>query len=301
VGLKKRQEGLRREIGRSEKKIASQVRAERIRAVRHGEDLPAKKKPKLTLNEVAVKYFEERGPFLKGAANDQNRWKNHLEKTLGQKTVDAISALDVDRIRINLKNQGRSQGTFWNIMELARRIINYGEERNLCPPLSFRLKLGKRSNEKTELLTPEQWSRVLLALDNYPDQALANIVRVALFGGLRKPEIFNLKWPDLDFRNRLLHIRVPKSGEAETIPMNDLLHETLKNHPKTESEYVFPGRNGNKRTDCRVAKTIKKPPTSPRTSAPSTASATPSPPVSPNPARSISTTSKNSSATAAPK
>ncbi len=33
--------------------------------------------------------------------------------------------------------------------------------------------------------------------------------------------------------------------------MNDSARQVLENHPRTESPYVFPGRNGKQRVDCK--------------------------------------------------
>jgi integrase len=241
---------------------AHQIYAERLRKIRHGEELPSKK-PILTLNRVAEKYFEDHGPTLRGKsrATDENRWENHLKDSVGKNTTRQLGQLDVDRIRLTLQKHGMAAGTVANVLELLRRIVNYGVDRKLCPPLSFRIKLPGKKNMKTELLTPEQWERVIAVLDEYENQAAANMVRVALFTGLRRGEIFRLKWEDLDFRNRIIYVREPKSGEPETIVMNDMAHDALKNHEamfRTEDvPYVFPGRKGQGRVFTRVGRIIR--------------------------------------------
>jgi integrase len=71
---------------------------------------------------------------------------------------------------------------------------------------------------------------------------------MALYSGMRRGEMFRLKWEDVDFDLGFLHIRDPKGGPSQRIPLNDMARGLLENHPKV-SEYVFPGRNGGKRTD----------------------------------------------------
>ncbi|SHK16979.1 Site-specific recombinase XerD [Desulfatibacillum alkenivorans DSM 16219] len=237
---------------------AAHIRAERIRSIRHGEDLPRKKERPLTCNELSERYFKGPGALIKSIRNDENRWENHLKIGLGSKEPGVITQLDIDKLIKDLKNREKSAGTIWNVLELFRRIVNFGADRNLSPPLSFKLKMPKRNSEKTEVLSPEEWERLKAALNEYPNQASANMVRIAAFGGLRKSEIFGLKWEDIDFLHRIIRISNPKSGEPEKIPMNDLLYETLKTHPKFDSEYVFPGRSGKKRGDSKVAQRIKK-------------------------------------------
>ena len=76
---------------------------------------------------------------------------------------------------------------------------------------------------------------------------------MALFTGMRKGEIFNLKWTDINFNNRLITIRNPKSGRDEHIPMNQSTFDLLKSHPKHDLNYelVFPNKFGKKRLDIR--------------------------------------------------
>ena len=46
--------------------------------------------------------------------------------------------------------------------------------------------------------------------------------------GLRKGEVVNIKWDDIDFRNRIIYIGNTKNGEKREIPINDYLTEQLK-------------------------------------------------------------------------
>ncbi len=48
-------------------------------------------------------------------------------------------------------------------------------------------------NEKTEELTTEQLTRLLEVLDTTADQQAANIMKIALFTGMRRGEIFKLE------------------------------------------------------------------------------------------------------------
>jgi len=71
---------------------------------------------------------------------------------------------------------------------------------------------------------------------------LRDIVLVALNTGMRKGEIFNLKWQDVDLDLRMIHVSDSKNYEARDIPMNDILYKTLKAlREKAEEgqEYVF--------------------------------------------------------------
>ena len=80
-------------------------------------------------------------------------------------TKTEIIALDVERFRRNLFKEKKASATVKNILELLRRIINYGVNNNLCKAISFTIKMPPVDNEKTEELTPDQLSNLLNVID----------------------------------------------------------------------------------------------------------------------------------------
>jgi integrase len=44
---------------------------------------------------------------------------------------------------------------------------------------------------------------------------------------MRRGEILNLKWLDIDLSNGYIHVRRSKSGKGRKIPINETLRETL--------------------------------------------------------------------------
>nr|WP_251031247.1 tyrosine-type recombinase/integrase [Paraburkholderia strydomiana] len=79
--------------------------------------------------------------------------------------------------------------------------------------------------------------------------ALRPAVLVSIMSGLRKSELFNLRWADIDLVHRIVTVRDEhaKSGKQRHIPMNAALYDVLVSwkplaHP--ESPYVFAGESG---------------------------------------------------------
>lgn len=62
---------------------------------------------------------------------------------------------------------------------------------------------------------------------------------MALYTGMRRGEIFNLKWFDVDFNRGLIQIRESKSGKKRVVPINVTI-KMLLDDLKPKSEYVFP-------------------------------------------------------------
>ncbi len=95
------------------------------------------------------------------------------------------------------------------------------------------------SNERTEGLTSDQMASLLSAIDSHPDIQSANFMLVALYTGMRKSELFRLKWADVDYDRGFIHIRTPKGGKDQIIPLNETVNTILQGHPKKDSEFTM--------------------------------------------------------------
>jgi hypothetical protein len=90
-------------------------------------------------------------------------------------------------------------------------------------------------------------------LEEESDIQVSNLVRLALYTGMRRGELFNLNWGDIDFYNKTITVKSDKKGDQPTIPLNEMAEKVLVEHAHTEngSKFVFPGRGGKKRTECK--------------------------------------------------
>ena len=188
---------------------------------------------------------------LKGIITDENRFQLYLSSPFGDKLPSELASLDIHRLRISLLKR-KSPGTVKNVLELLRRIINFGKKNNLCAGINFIIEMPEVDNEQTEDLSPDQFSSLLHALDESTDIIASNIMRMALFTGMRRGELFKLQWNDIDFDRGFIFLRDPKGNKGQKIPLNDGARKTLVKMPKT-SEYVFPGKGGAQRVDINKA------------------------------------------------
>jgi integrase len=134
-------------------------------------------------------------------------------------------------------------------------------------PASY-IKLPKLNNEVTECLTREEIHRLKKTLDGWWNKRVALLVNFALYTGMRRGEIFNLKWENVDFEKGIVVLRNPKGGRDETLPLsNEALNIVRKEKeclPYPTCPYVFPNKWGKKRegfgnTWTRIRKSAKLP------------------------------------------
>lgn len=198
--------------------------------------------------------FERQKAENKSINDDRLRWNKHLKADFENKEPQELLTLDVDRIRHRLLKAGKAPATVRQVIILLKRIINFSVHKGLCPapdPSRLHFEMPKVRNETTEDLTPDQLEALLKAIDEDPNTQAANIMRMALFTGMRRGELFRLKWEHIDHERGFILLVDTKGGGDQKIPLNEAARELLENHPRSESEYVFPGRGGNQRTDVR--------------------------------------------------
>ena len=164
-------------------------------------------------------------PDLKGRENDIYRFRNYIKEDFGERTPSEVVSGDIERFRHKLQNQQLMPATVRHVLELLRRLANYAFKKKFCPGLSFKIQMPTVDNQKTENLTKTQLETLLRVLDDEPDKQVSSIVRLVLYTGLRRGEIFSLKWNDIDFYEKTITIRSKKKGKCV---------ELLKHHLELE-------------------------------------------------------------------
>ena len=188
----------------------------------------------------------------KSLKNEKIKYEKCIRDDLGKKAPGELMPLDVDRLRLKLQKRGKRTMAA-RVLELLRRTINYGVKRGLIAQIIFKIEIPRLNNQTTEDLSPKQIKKLIEVLDADKDQMAANVMRLALFTGMRRGEIFKLRWKDIDFRRGFITLKDPKGGPDQSIPSNDSARAIFDSIEKDdESEYVFPGRfPGQHLTDCR--------------------------------------------------
>ncbi|MFZ5762276.1 MAG: tyrosine-type recombinase/integrase [Thermodesulfobacteriota bacterium] len=198
-------------------------------------------------------FFKEHRGAIKSARDDRYRYEKHIKPALASKDVKELITLDIDRLKRRLAKEELSPATQKHVLTLLRRMLRLGAQKGLFPMPALHFEMPKVNNEVTEDLTPDQLQNLLGVLDAYRDQQIANLMRLALYSGMRRGELLRLKWEHVDFQRGFISIVGPKGGKDQKIPLNDAARALLESHPRTGSAFVFPGRNGEQRTDCKRA------------------------------------------------
>jgi len=203
---------------------------------------------KWTIERLWAKYKANR-PNLKGLRTYESAYNLHVGPVFGSKEPQAILPLDITRVENKLLKK-RAPQTVWHVLELLRRIVNFGVKNFLCPGLDFKIDMPKVDNILTEDLTPDELERLLKAIADDSHPQAGTMMKLVLCTGVRKGELFRLQWGHIDFERGFITLVETKGDQKQTIPLNesakDLLLEYRRLNP-IDSPYVFPGRNGGQR------------------------------------------------------
>ena len=106
-------------------KYAHQVRAERLRSILHGHELPKQKQKMPYFKDLVAKYLDwAKDNKVRGGVDDTSRYKHHLGPFFKDKRIDEISALDLEKFKSVLFGKGLAPATVKHCLVLFRQIVN---------------------------------------------------------------------------------------------------------------------------------------------------------------------------------
>ena len=254
-------------------KVAADIRAERMRTMRHGEELPQEKKRAITFKTLAEEYLKwsAENKSRKGI-DDKSRYENHLQDRFDDKRLDEIMLLDLERMKSEMTKSNLSPKTISHCLGLIRAMYNWAVDHNHYTgknPIPKKRKSEKKGimptiqNARDRFLSIEEADKLLKELKRnhqikkeykeLKDPKLHDIAVISLHSGARASEIFNLKWQDVDFSNGLMTLRDTKNTETRYAPMTKAVREMLKSRLPSEkpeeidpNAYVFTDSEGEK-------------------------------------------------------
>lgn len=225
-------------------KLAGEIRSERLRKVRHGEQLPREKKKAPLFKDVAERYLEwAKENKTRAGADDRSRYESYL-KRFDDKRLNEITSFDLERLKSDLFKQGLRPATVRHGLVLFRQMVNkaiaWGMWKGDNPIKG--VKLPTLQNQKERFLSHEEAGILLTELKKTSLQ-LHDMALLSLHCGLRAGEIFNLRGHDLDFENGMVHIGDPKNQVARKAFTTEAVREMLATRkPKNPEDLVFNDR-----------------------------------------------------------
>jgi integrase len=217
------------------KRLAEKLYHKITTEILEGEYFDRAKARKYTFQDLAERYMQcyqrQRDP----------RTIKYLLPVFGHLRLSEITPQLIAKYRADRLKKVKP-ATVYQELSLMRRMFNVAIREwgwikdNPVSKLSFSV---GNSNARDRWLTLEEEKRLLEAADR--PWWLRPLLIVALHTGMRKGEILNLRWEDIDLKRRLITVRTLKGGNKRIIPISTTLYETLKGFKVRDlSGKVFP-------------------------------------------------------------
>ncbi|QIF95210.1 tyrosine-type recombinase/integrase [Proteus vulgaris] len=138
------------------------------------------------------------------------------------------------------------------IRSLLRAATNDWRWMETCPSIKTNKPLSKR----IRWLTKDEASRLIQCMP----ESIKPIVTFALATGLRRSNIINLEWQQVDMQRRVAWVNPEdaKGGKAIGIALNDTACKVLRDQIGKHSRYVFVHTESKKRPDGTMTPQIRK-------------------------------------------
>jgi len=241
----------REKIGTS-KTLAENVFRKRKLQIAEGRFLDIKRNEKIKFEDFADEYVEV---YLKPNNRSWLRAEAHNIKRLKAffrgKYLHEITPLMVEKFKIERAKEVKPatvNRALTCLKSMFSRAITWGKFKGENPVK--KVKSFIENNARLRYLEKEEITKLLKNCRRH----LKPIVLLALNTGMRRGEILNLKWQDIDFRRGIIYLLRTKNNERREIPMNETVKTALikvRKHP--DSPYVFCGKDGKPFYDVRTS------------------------------------------------
>jgi len=228
---------------------AQKRRRELLEQDRVGAYKPKKerKAEQMTFGELMEKHYLPWAEKNKGhAPGDFSRYAHWLKARFAAKALKDISPLDLERLKREMREAGKSESTVRHALCVIRQAFNKAsvwrlwKGENPCKGVSF----PTPNNARQRFLTQEEAARLLAALRERSPQ-VAQIATLSLYGGLRLGEVLGLAWSNVNRRNGIIMVQDTKNSTSRPIFITEPIKQVLAElTPGAPDDPLFTARGG---------------------------------------------------------
>ena len=238
-------------------KVGKSVAEEKLK-IKMSEVIRGEWKPKIV--KIPFEKFKEQYlEYSKGNKRPNSYLRDecslkHLSKFFGTKTLSEINPFMVEKYKLARKEEAAEPATINRELGCLRHMFNMATKWKKAQVNPVReVKFLREPKGKERILSEEEEKRLLETVRlTTKSQHLEPIIVTALNTGMRKGEIVNLKWSNVDFKVGAIIVEGTKNGEVRKIPMNKKLTDTLESAKKvSKGEFVF-SENGKPYRDVKT-------------------------------------------------
>ena len=186
-------------------------------------DTGAEHSLKSPLSNILTRYQLEISAHKAGHQIEKYIIKHWLKSPLSNRAIGTIKASDI-AAELDTQRSEWKPATIRNNFGLLRHVFNTAMQLWDIPlkdnPVS-KVPLPMVSGHVVRRIPPSFWEALDKHFKDRPRNNIYWVIQFAVQTGLRRGEISNLKWTDIDRPNRLLTVRLSKTNTPRTIPLSE--------------------------------------------------------------------------------
>jgi site-specific recombinase XerD len=154
---------------------------------------------------------------------------------------EEVSARYVREYIAELVSRGRKDTTVWDHARAIKTMLKFWHNEGYTPAL-VKFELPRLSKKRLPVLTADQLKQVIKACD-VRERAL---VLFMADSGLRRAEVINLNWADIDMQSGLVRVKRGKGKKDRSAVIGATTRRALLAYRRTQQQttVVFPSREG---------------------------------------------------------
>lgn len=199
----------------------------------------------LRFGEYSELYLDRHAKLRKKTwREDERRIEKHLLPRWKNARLEEISRADVVKLHAEIGKDAPYEAN--RVLALVGVMLSLADDWGFIPethpnPTTKIRPFREKSRER--YVTPAEMPALLEAISEEPSPYIRAILWLYLLTGLRKSELLQGKWEDLDVERRELRVPETKAGRPHVVPLSDPAFEILTSLPRERSNpYLFPGR-----------------------------------------------------------
>jgi len=198
---------------------------------------------KTTFGELIERYLREVTPLMRGASADTIRLKAIMRRPIAKENMATLTSSKIAKYRderlqeIKPSTVVRELAYFSSIINHARREWSLN-----TPNPVLGVRKPAQPQGRNRLLTYDEERMLLEACTPKANRSIYTrpFVILAIETAMRRGEILNLRWEDINYQTRTAYLALTKNGESRRVPLSTRAIETLQLLPRSIDGRVLP-------------------------------------------------------------
>jgi integrase len=223
------------------RKLAARVNAE-IEEGSNPAEVKRAHKGEPTLAEFFKEYGERHGQKKKSWGDDQQRYRDYLEKPLGAKKLSAVTREIVGRILSDMESDGKAGATVNNVRALASGIFGKAIEWSYLTNNPVKGIKTRKSIKRDRFLQSNELPRFFASLGDEQNETVRDFFLLSLLTGARRSNVLEMRWNQINLAEGIWRIPDTKNGTPQNVTLSPEASAILVTRKATaEGSFVFPG------------------------------------------------------------